>query len=1054
MKGDARGRPFARFEDFVLDLSTGELRKEGEKSVRLPEQSFQIFTMLLEHPGEVVSREEIRKRLWPNDTVVEFEHSINAAMNRLRQALGDRAGDPRYIETLAGRGYRWMHSVEWVDTSTPSAEATFTLSGSVAANLIGKKVSHYRVLAVIGGGGMGIVYNAEDIKLGRRVALKFLPEELANDQRALERFEREARAASALNHPNICTIHEIAEHEGQPFIVMELLDGQTLRDVISSTTGHPPLEIEKLFDLAIQITAGLEAAHQKGIIHRDIKPSNVFITNRGEAKIMDFGVAKLLAFDEPFRAEIAIGSISEAQKSDPSGIRGPYLTRTGVALGTEGYMSPEQVRGEPLDSRTDLFSFGLVLYEMACGARAFRGDTTPAIHEAILNQSPVPARQINPRLPTELGRIIDKALEKDRELRYRSASEIRDDLKSIVAGAGASTVKTLLHRPRLMFAGGLLISLLLAVISIWWLKGRQKQTVPLMSQRQLTTNSSEIPVSSGSISPDGRYLAYADSRGIHIKLIKTGETRTIPEPESLQRIKVNWGIINGWIPDGTGFIANAIIAGREPSIWMVSPSGGTPHKLRDNAFAGAISRDGSWVAFIANPGPVGYREMWIMRPDGTDARLLFEGDAKNGFSGAEWSPDGRRLSFEWGQRIGDKEDWKMVSRDLQGGPPEIAIPAGIVDWSWSPDWRMIYSTDEPQSGPGSCNFWTVDFNRRTGKPLAPAKRLTNWAGFCIDNPSVTADGKLLVFRRWSPQGDVYVAGLGGKGLRATSPRRLTLIEGSNYPSSWTADNKAIIFESFQDGRWQVFKQAFNSDTADPIETEMDEDVLDARLSADGTGIFYVAIPKDGGPSPMRRLMRVPLSGGTPKLVMSANTYGGPRCSRSPSTLCAIAEQTPDRGELIFTAFDSESRGHELLRFKTDPKSYFNYVWDLSPDGTRIAVLKGSENRIAILSLRGERPREITVRNWSELQSVDWESRGEELIVSSHTRDGVVLLRVDLRGKTNVVWEHKGSIAPWNWPPSKWLLGPSAPWAVPSPDGHYIAIYEWNMNANMWMLENF
>jgi serine/threonine protein kinase len=1057
MPADARPRPLAQFGDFVLDIRTGELCKADGKAIRFPEQSFQIMTMLLERPGEVVGREEIRKRLWPNNTVVEFEHSISAAMNRLRQALGDNAGEPRYVETLARRGYRWMRSVEWVEAASAPLDATVTKSEFAAAGLIGKRVSHYRVLEMLGGGGMGIVYKAEDIKLGRKVALKFLPEELAQEPHALERFEREARSASALNHPNVCTIHEIEEHDGQPFIVMELLEGETLRDVISSAADHQPLELRMLVDLALQIAAGLEAAHQKGIIHRDIKPSNIFITRRGEAKILDFGVAKLLEFDEPMEAITAIGAPGETQESAPHRIRGPYLTHTGIALGTEGYMSPEQVRGESLDSRTDLFSFGLILYEMACGARAFHGDTTPVINEAILNQSPVPVRQINPQLPTELGRIIAKALEKDRELRYQRASEIRVDLRSIVAevprSARVSTVKPLLHRPSLTSAW-LLILLLFAIISIWWVKGRHTQTAPLMSQRQLTTNSSEIPVSSGAISPDGRYLAYADSRGIHIKLIKTGETRIIPEPESLQQIKVNWGIINGWFPDGTGLIANAIIAGREPSIWVVRPSGGTPRKLRDNAFAGAISRDGSWVAFIANPGPVGYREMWIMRPDGTDARKLFEGDLNNGFSGAEWSPDGRQLSFEWGQRIGDKQDWKMLSRDLQGGPPVAAIPTGIIDWTWSPDWRMIYSTDEPQAAPNSCNFWVVDFNKRTGKPIEPAKRLTNWAGFCIDNPSVTADGKLLAFRRWSPQGDIYVASLEDKGLHATLPRRLTLSEGSNYPTSWTSDNNAIIFESFQDGRWQVFKQSLNSDTADPIETGIDEDVLDARLSADGAGIFYVAVSRGAGPSQMRRLMSIQLSGGTPKLVMSANTYGGPRCSRSPSTVCAIAEQTPDREQLVFTEFDRESRGRELLRFKTDPKSYFDYVWDLSPDGTRIAVLKGSENRITILSLRGERPHEITVSNWSELQSVDWESGGEELLASSHTRDGVVLLRVDQRGRAHVVWEHKGSIAPWNWPPSKWLLGPSAPWAVPSPDGHHIAIYEWNMNANMWMMQNF
>ena len=310
---------------------------------------------------------------------------------------------------------------------------------------------------------MGVVYKAEDIKLGRKVALKFLPEELANEPHALERFEREARSASALNHPNICTIHEIAEHDGQPFIVMELLEGKTLRDAISSTAGYQPLKLSMLVDFALQITAGLEAAHQKGIIHRDVKPSNIFITSRGEAKILDFGVAKLLEFDETAEAKAAIDVPSETQELSPSRIRGPYLTRTGIALGTEGYMSPEQVRGELLDLRTDLFSFGLILYEMACGARAFHGDTTPMIHEAILNQSPVPARQINPDLPTDLERIITKALEKDRELRYHRASEIRVDLKSIVVeelrSARDGSVNTVLRRPWLTFVAGLLILL-------------------------------------------------------------------------------------------------------------------------------------------------------------------------------------------------------------------------------------------------------------------------------------------------------------------------------------------------------------------------------------------------------------------------------------------------------------------------------------------------------------------------------------------------------------------------------------------------------------------
>src|SRR5216684_4464147 len=420
---------------FELDLASGELRSIGtadaNNKILLREQSLQVLRMLVERKGKIVTREEIRKKLWPNDTIVDFDHSINATIKTLRRALGDSADNPKYIETLARRGYRLRVPIEWLESTTGFSRGRDPIAPVFQdpGGLIGRKVSHYRVLEVIGAGGMGMVYKAEDLKLGRSVALKFLPEELASDPVTLERFEREAQTASALNHPNICTIYEIEEHEGQPFIVMELLQGDTLRSRISGSEFEA-LPLVEVFGIALQVCDALQAAHDKGIVHRDIKPANIFLTTQGTVKILDFGLAKLVASEQTAASQndhdrSSVQSVREQTKIDAS------LTRSGITAGTAGYMSPEQVRKEKLDARTDLFSFGMVLYEMAAGRRAFAGETVAEIHDAILHQTAAPAHDANPYVPRALDAVISKALEKDREGRYQSATAMKDDLARI-----------------------------------------------------------------------------------------------------------------------------------------------------------------------------------------------------------------------------------------------------------------------------------------------------------------------------------------------------------------------------------------------------------------------------------------------------------------------------------------------------------------------------------------------------------------------------------------------------------------------------------------------
>ncbi len=447
--------------------------------------------------------------------------------------------------------------------------------------MIGKTISHYRILEKLGGGGMGVVYKAEDIKLGRHVALKFLPEELAKDRQALERFQREARAASALNHPNICTIYDVDQHEGQPFIAMELLEGETLKHRIEGKA----LKTEQLLELAIQIGDALDAAHTRGIVHRDIKPANIFVTQRGQAKILDFGLAKLAPEPRRLKEAVGVSALPTAVTAEE------LLTSPGVAMGTVAYMSPEQARGEELDCRTDLFSFGVVLYEMAAGRQAFFGNTSAVIHDAILNRTPSPVTRLNPEIPVRLEQIINKALEKDPEVRYQTVSDLRADLKRLkrdTDSKGAATTEGVRDRSdfslRKMWlwtaALGGSVMIILATILIYWLV-RPARPLQVTGSSQITRNGRQKTPSFGSgsssIVTDGSRLYVSEVSEGRYGLVQVialgGETVSMSTPFP------NVNVLDS-SPNGADLLVSSW-SGTEPEapLWIVPALGSSPIRL-------------------------------------------------------------------------------------------------------------------------------------------------------------------------------------------------------------------------------------------------------------------------------------------------------------------------------------------------------------------------------------------------------------------------------------------------------------------------------------------
>jgi eukaryotic-like serine/threonine-protein kinase len=980
--------------------------------------------------------------------------------------------------------------------------------------MVGATVTHYRILEKLGGGGMGVVYKAEDLKLGRLVALKFLPEHLAQDRQALERFQREARAASALNHPNICTIYDIDEFEGRPFIAMELLEGQTLKEHIVGAGLAPPslgagtvdakrspqepalsaakgvpLQIDTLLDVAIQIADGLDAAHSKGITHRDIKPANIFITTRAQAKILDFGLAKLshplTHTPRPLGGEgapsIGEGEGVSRQDTPTASIDPQHLTSPGTALGTIAYMSPEQARGEKLDARTDLFSFGAVLYEMATGHRPFEGATSAVIFHQILAAAPGPAIKLNPSVPPKLEEIINKALEKDRELRCQTAAELRADLKRLkrdtdsgrsagvspaLAGASRPGIEEhgqdaratagetpALHRTAALRRWPLIIGtvvLLLVAAGAAWFLTRRPEEPRQFKQRRLTANPQDLPVNDFGISPDGKYLGYDDQQGIHLQIVDTGETQNVPMPSGARAGEARWEF-DSWYPDSTRFVADLAIPGKPVSLWSVPILGGTPEELIEAehllAWGAWVSPDAFNIYYYMERGPYGAREIWSMGPHGESPHRILTAGENAGFYRMALSPAGNRLVYTRQRREGNKTVISVESCDPGGASKTTILPdesggAYLGAFLWIPG-RFVYSRYVEGSGDAE-NLWELKIDDRTGVPRGKPRRLTDWSGFWIGGLSATADGRRLAVERGNSHASVFVGDLADKGDRFLNAHRLTTDDYYNMPFAWTADSRSVIFSSDRGSHLRIYKQALDGGAVQPITTLDVGSWWGARLSPDGAWLLFASRP-NSPPGGGWRIFRVSANGGAsqPLFDIPPEPPDSPWCTNRAANFCAYPSRAEDGRSWVITAFDpAGGNRRELLRIPTEPGAIYNSA--LSPDGTQVAIFKSDWNtgQFRLIPVAGGQARTVTVKGYVNLNSLDWAPDSKSMFVGTSGPAGSTLLHIDLNGNAHPIWRQP------------YRGGSYGTWGIPSPDGRRLAVLGLSAEANVWMIDNF